>query len=290
MMAVKERTSTDRVRTSSGLDLYLRDIQRYPLLKRDEEIALARRARAGDRAAMDTLVRSNLRFVVSIAKRYAGNGVPLEDLINDGNLGLVKAVERFDPERGFKFISYAVWWIRQAIRLSISEHSRMIRMPMNRVALAQKATRASRQLEQHLGRDPDLEDIARELSVTKEEIEEVIHMSKAHLSLDAPVAEDHEETSFVDQIPDENTASPDRDLYAETLGQDMWRALSTLPERERTILTRYYGVGGAEPMTLEEIGREMGYTRERIRQLKEQAIERLRTRPKSNFIRDYLSA
>lgn len=236
-------------------------------------------------------MRSNLRFVVSIAKKYAGNGVPLEDLINDGNVGLVKAAERFDPERGFKFISYAVWWIRQSILVAVSENSRIIRLPMNRVGLAQKASKASRQLEQDLGRDVNLDDLAKELGVPKEEVEEVMNFSRAHLSIDEPVHDDGDEATFVDQIVDQTGDLPDRDLYRHQLQQDMALALETLTDRERTILTLYYGIGGAEARTLEQIGAKLGYTRERIRQIKEQAIDKLRTRPKSiELIEDYLSA
>lgn len=275
----------------SSLDLYLNEIRKYPLLSRDDELALARRARDGDAAAREKLVRSNLRFVVSIAKKYVGNGVPLEDLINDGNVGLVKAAERFDPERGFKFISYAVWWIRQSILVSVSENSRMIRMPMNRVGLAQRATKMSRQLEQDLGRDPDAAELAKELGVTKEEIEEVTTFSQGHLSLDQPVHDEGNESTFVDQIVDDRTASPDRGAYADSLKRDMARALESLTDRERTILTRYYGLNGVKARTLEEIGKEMGYTRERIRQIKEQAIDKLRSRPQSaQYIEDYMTA
>jgi len=275
----------------SGLDIYLDDIRRYPLLTREEEVDLARRIQSGDRLAREKLVRSNLRFVVSIAKKYAGNGVPLEDLINDGNVGLVKAAERFDPERGFKFISYAVWWIRQSILVAVSENSRIIRLPMNRVGLAQKASKASRQLEQDLGRDVNLDDLAKELGVPKEEVEEVMNFSRAHLSIDEPVHDDGDEATFVDQIVDQTGDLPDRDLYRHQLQQDMALALETLTDRERTILTLYYGIGGAEARTLEQIGAKLGYTRERIRQIKEQAIDKLRTRPKSiELIEDYLSA
>ena len=275
----------------SSLDLYLNDIRRYPLLSREEEVELARSARAGDMKAQEKLVRSNLRFVVSIAKKYVGNGVPLEDLINDGNVGLVKAAERFDPERGFKFISYAVWWIRQSILVSVSENSRMIRMPMNRVGLAQKATKLSRKLEQDLGRDPDAEELAKELGVTREEIEEVTTFSQATLSLDQPVHDEGNETTFMDQIVDDYNEAPDKGAYADSLKRDMDRALESLTDRERTILVRYYGLNGVKARTLEDIGKEMGYTRERIRQIKEQAIDKLRSRPQSaQYIEDYLTA
>jgi RNA polymerase primary sigma factor len=292
--ATTMKATTKEIPVSSGrssLDLYLNEIRRYPLLTREDELELARKARGGDMKAQEKLVRSNLRFVVSIAKKYVGNGVPLEDLINDGNLGLVKAAERFDPERGFKFISYAVWWIRQSILVSVSENSRMIRMPMNRVGLAQKATKMSRQLSQNLGREADAEELAKELGVTREEIEEVTTFSQAHLSLDQPVHDEGNETTFVDQIVDDRTASPDTGAYVDSLKRDMTRALEGLTDRERTILVRYYGLNGVKARTLEEIGKEMGYTRERIRQIKEQAIDKLRTRPQSaQYIEDYLTA
>ncbi len=275
----------------NSLDIYLNEIRRYPLLTREEEKDLARRTRLGDAAAKDKLVRSNLRFVVSIAKKYVGNGVPLEDLINDGNVGLVKAAERFDPERGFKFISYAVWWIRQSILVSVSENSRMIRMPMNRVGLAQRASKASRALTQDLGREADAEELAKELGVTKKEIEEVTSFSQGHLSLDQPVHDEGNESTFVDQIVDDKTAAPDTGAYVDSLRRDMERALESLTDRERTILTRYYGLSGVKARTLEEIGKEMGYTRERIRQIKEQAIDKLRSRPQaSQYIEDYMTA
>lgn len=273
----------------SSLSLYLSDIQKYPLLSRAEENALSRLARDGDSAAREKLIRSNLRFVVSIAKKYAGNGVPLEDLVNEGNLGLVKAAERFDPDRGYKFISYAVWWIRQAILHSLSEAPRMVRLPMNRVGLAQRAGRATRKLEQDLGRDPYLEEIARELAVSEHDVAEVMSFSRGHVSLDEPLSGDGED-AFVDQIPDENAESPDRPLLEQMLGRDLRRALEQLTERERVILTSYFGLDGSEPLTLEEIGRRLGYTRERIRQVKEQAIEKLRGRPRMNSIADYLCA
>ena len=274
----------------SSLSLFLNDIQEYPLLTRAEETELARKVRAGDSAAREKLIRSNLRFVVSIAKKYAGNGVPLEDLVNEGSLGLIKAAERFDPERGYKFISYAVWWIRQAILHSLSEAPRMVRLPMNRVGLAQRATRTARKLEQDLGREPYAEEIAQELSVTEREVAEVLSFSRGHVSLDEPLSGEGEDTTFVEQIRDESTESPNSNLFAQRLGRDLRRALQHLTERERTILEKYYGLNDAAPMTLEEIGRELGYTRERIRQVKEQAIEKLRSRSQSRDMADYLCA
>jgi len=281
-------TIAKRSSDSSGLDVYLKDIQRYPLLSRAEEDALARRVREGDPVAREQLIRSNLRFVVSIAKKYAGNGVPLEDLINEGNLGLVRAAERFDPERGYKFISYAVWWIRQAILQSISEAPRMVRLPMNRVGLAQRVSRSARKLEQDLARSPLPEEIAADLSVTEQEVREVLGFARGHVSLDEPMSSDSEDT-YVEQISDEDGDSPDRDVFAQMLSRDLRRAMGTLTDRERTILSRYYGLDG-DPLTLEEIGRQLGYTRERIRQIKELAIEKLRNRPHAREMAEYLCA
>jgi RNA polymerase primary sigma factor len=276
---------------SDSLSNYFDDIGRYRLLTRREERDLGRRIRKGDRDALDALVCANLRFVVSIAKTFQGHPVPLMDLVSAGNLGLVRAAQTFDETKGVKFISYAVWWIRQSILVSVSENSRMIRMPMNRVGLAQKATKLSRQLEQDLGRDPDAEELAKELGVTREEIEEVTTFSQATLSLDQPVHDEGNETTFVDQIVDDRNASPDKGAYADSLKRDMARALEGLTDRERTILVRYYGLNGVKARTLEDIGKEMGYTRERIRQIKEQAIDKLRSRPQSaQYIEDYLTA
>jgi RNA polymerase primary sigma factor len=289
------QVGTGRRGSGSGeegsLDQYLREISRYPLIPQEEEVRLAQRIRVGEEEALDKLVRSNLRFVVSVAKKYQNQGVSLSDLINEGNLGLIRAAHKFDETKGIKFISYAVWWIRQSILVSVSENSRMIRMPMNRVGLAQKATKLSRQLGQDLGRDPDAAELAKELGVTREEIEEVTTFSQATLSLDQPVHDEGNETTFVDQIVDDRSASPDTGAYVDSLKRDMERALESLTDRERTILVRYYGLNGVKARTLEDIGKEMGYTRERIRQIKEQAIDKLRSRPQSaQYIEDYLTA
>ncbi|HXV13386.1 MAG TPA: RNA polymerase sigma factor RpoD/SigA [Candidatus Krumholzibacteria bacterium] len=282
------RTSTMPRATRSTLDVYLNEIQRYPLLERARENELARRTRAGDAIAREELIRSNLRFVVAIAKRYVGNGVALEDLVNEGNLGLVRAAERFDPERGHKFISYAVWWIRQGILHAVSEHSRLVRLPMNRVALAQKATRAARQMEQHLGREAHPDEIASALNVTADEIEEVAIFSRPHLSLDEPVGDGTDDLTFANQIEDTNSEQPDSALNAELANRSLRRMLDGLGDRERTIISLYYGMESGEPLTLEQIGKRLGYTRERIRQIKEQAIEKLRV--KARPLGDYASA
>jgi RNA polymerase primary sigma factor len=285
-----KQTAFPRVTDRSTMGIYLNDIQRYPLLTREEEKELARRARDGDAQARETLVRSNLRFVVSIAKKYAGNGVPLEDLVNEGNLGLIRAVERFDPDRGYKFISYAVWWIRQAILTAVSEAPRLVRLPMTRVALSQRAPRAARQLAQDFGREATAAEIATSLDVTAHEVEEVTIFSRAAMSIDDPLGDNEEGLSFVEQMPDEESESPDHKLFADMLRRDLHRELEHLTERERTILHKYYGLDGVTPMTLEQIGREMGYTRERIRQIKEQAIGKLRRRPHADEMSDYLCA
>ncbi len=286
MSTTHHRASAD----ISSLTLYLKDIQKYPLLTRAEEEELAARVRQGDMIARERLIRSNLRFVVSIAKKYAGNGVPLEDLVSEGNLGLARAADRFDPERGYKFISYAVWWIRQAILSCVSEAPRMVRLPMNRVGLAQRAARTARKLEQDLGRAANAEEIAKELDVTEGEVAEVLSFSRGHLSLNEPISGDGEESSFIEQIEDPNAESPDADVFAQMLGRDLRRAIERLPEREQIILTKYYGLDGEQPLTLEEIGQRLGYTRERIRQVKEQAIGRLRDRPHAKQMAEYLCA
>jgi RNA polymerase primary sigma factor len=287
------RTSTTPVATRverSTLDVYLNQIQRYPLLPRERENELARRTRAGDAVAREELIRSNLRFVVAIAKRYVGNGVALEDLVNEGNLGLVRAAERFDPERGHKFISYAVWWIRQAILHALSEHSRLVRLPMNRVALAHKATRAAREMEQHLGREARPDEIASALNVTAADVEEVVTFSRPHLSLDEPVGDSMDDLTFVDQIEDTNSKQPDSVLNAELTNRSLRRMLEGLGDRERTIISLYYGMENGEPLTLEQIGKRLGYTRERIRQIKEQAIEKLRVKARVMPIGEYANA
>jgi RNA polymerase primary sigma factor len=270
-----------------SLDIYFREINRAQLLTRAEEQDLARRIRAGEKSALDRMVQANLRFVVSIAKQYANQGLPLEDLINEGNLGLIKAAHRFDEERGFKFISYAVWWIRQAMLQSLAEHSRIVRLPLNRAGTLYLIGRAARQLDQELGRAPSPEEIAARLNLPVQEVTETMAIANTHVSLDEPYAGSNDDTSLLDHLPAESTASPDEQAYHSALSDDLARAIRTLSERERVVLSMYFGLDGNEPMTLDAIGDKLRLTRERIRQIKEKAIDRLRHSPRAQFLQDH---
>jgi len=273
-----------------SLDVYLHDINRTPLLSREQEQQLARRIRKGDKSALDQLVKANLRFIVSIAKQYSNQGLPLEDLINDGNLGLIKAAHRFDEKRGYKFISYAVWWIRQAMLQSLAEHSRIVRLPLNRAGTLYRIGKASRQLDQELGRAPSAKEIAKRLKLSEEEVEGTMHIANTHVSLDDPYSSDQDDTSLVDYLEDDNARMPDEETYERALSDDMEKALGTLSERERLILSMYFGISGEEPLTLEEIGKVLGLTRERIRQIKEKAIVRLRHSSRAKFLKGYMES
>lgn len=273
---------------NKSLDIYLHEINKTPLLTREQEQDLARRIKKGDKTALDQLVKANLRFVVSIAKQYANQGLSLEDLINDGNLGLIKAAHRFDEERGYKFISYAVWWIRQAMLQSLAEHSRIVRLPLNRAGTLYRIGKASRQLDQELGRAPSAGEIAKRLDISEAEVEDTMHIANTHVSLDDPYSSDKEDNALVDYLTDENQAMPDEDTYSNALVDDMERALNTLSDREKHILSLYFGLSGEEPMTLEDIGKELGLTRERIRQIKEKAIQRLRHSTRAGYLRGYI--
>lgn len=284
----KPRRTTESAGGIRSLDLYLHEINKTPLLTREEERDLARRIRAGDKKALDALVKANLRFVVSIAKQYANQGLSLEDLINEGNLGLIKAAHRFDEERGFKFISYAVWWIRQAMLQSLAEHSRIVRLPLNRAGTLYRIGKVSRQLDQELGRAPSAEEIAARLNISTEEVEDTMVIANTHVSLDDPYSADKDDTALVDYLTDETQAAPDEDTYTSALSDDLERALGTLTDRERMILSLYFGLGGDEPMTLEDIGKRLKLTRERIRQIKEKAIQRLRHSTRAKFLQGYM--
>lgn len=284
----KPRRTTESAGGIRSLDLYLHEINKTPLLTREEERDLARRIRAGDKKALDALVKANLRFVVSIAKQYANQGLSLEDLINEGNLGLIKAAHRFDEERGFKFISYAVWWIRQAMLQSLAEHSRIVRLPLNRAGTLYRIGKVSRQLDQELGRAPSAEEIAARLNISTEEVEDTMVIANTHVSLDDPYSADKDDTALVDYLTDERQAAPDEDTYTSALSDDLERALGTLTDRERMILSLYFGLGGDEPMTLEDIGKRLKLTRERIRQIKEKAIQRLRHSTRAKFLQGYM--
>lgn len=233
-------------------------------------------------------MKANLRFVVSIAKQYANQGLSLEDLINDGNLGLIKAAHRFDEKRGYKFISYAVWWIRQAMLQSLAEHSRIVRLPLNRAGTLYKIGKASRQLDQELGRAPNALEIAKRLKLSEDEVKDTMHIANTHISLDDPYSSDQDDNALVDYLMDENAEMPDESAFDHALSEDMEKALNTLSERERVILSLYFGLNGEDPLTLEEIGKELGLTRERIRQIKEKAILRLRHSSRSRYLQGYV--
>jgi len=273
---------------SESLDQYLREISAYPLIDRDREAELARRIRDGDDYALDQLVRSNLRFVVSVAKRYQNQGVALADLINEGNIGLMRAAQKFDETKGIKFISYAVWWIRQAILQALAEQSRIVRVPLSRAGTLHRIGKRSSTLTQELGREPTVEEIAEELELSEEEIKHTLAMAQTHLSLDAPLVPG-EDGQLLDYVSNEFAPGPDEELYTEALSRSIEEALSTLSEREAKVLRLYFGLGDTEPMTLEQIGENFGITRERVRQIKEKALLRLRHQSRARFLETFLS-
>ena len=271
-----------------SLDLYLKEINNTALLTREQERDLAKRIRKGEETALHALVKANLRFVVSIAKQYVNQGLSLADLVNEGNLGLIKAAYRFDEKRGYKFISYAVWWIRQAMLQALAEQSRIVRLPLNRAGTLYRIGKAARQLDQELGRAPEVSEIAEKLKLPHDEVRDTMQIANSHLSLDASFSNDQEENSLVDYLADDNLESPDEQTYVNALSDDMQKALDTLTERERAILSLYFGIEGEEPLTLEEIGKRMNLTRERIRQIKEKAILRLRHNSRSKYLKGYV--
>jgi RNA polymerase primary sigma factor len=273
----------------SSLDQYLKEISAYPLLSRDDEVQLAARIRNGCEESLDRLVRSNLRFVVSVAKKYQNQGVALGDLINEGNLGLIRAAHKFDETKGIKFISYAVWWIRQAILQALAEQSRIVRVPLNRAGALHRIGRRSSTLLQELGREPTVEEIANELDLTNEEVQRTLAISQSHLSLDAPLTPG-EDNRLLDYLPDQISSGPDDETYERALATTIEEALGTLKEREARVLRLYFGLDdGKDPMTLEEIGALLGITRERVRQIKEKALLRLRHASRARFLETFMS-
>ncbi|MEE2905733.1 MAG: RNA polymerase sigma factor RpoD/SigA [Gemmatimonadota bacterium] len=270
-----------------SLDQYLQEISQYPLIDRAEEARLAKLIRKGEEEALDKLVRSNLRFVVSVAKKYQNQGVPLSDLINEGNLGLIRAAHKFDETKGIKFISYAVWWIRQAILQALAEQSRIVRVPLNRAGALYRVGRQKSNLLQELGREPTVEEIAQELDVTREEVERTLAIQQSHLSLDAPMQPGDEKGRLLDYLPDQFSPGPEDEAYEHALKATVQDALSSLKEREAKILRLYYGLDGQDPMTLEDIGSLLGITRERVRQIKEKALVRLRHASRARFLETY---
>jgi RNA polymerase primary sigma factor len=271
-----------------SLDLYLREIGETPLIKAAEEVELAKKIKNGDQSALEKLTKANLRFVVSVAKQYQNQGLSLADLINEGNIGLIKAAKRFDETRGFKFISYAVWWIRQAILQALAEQSRIVRLPLNRVGTLHKIGKISSSLEQEFGREPSPAEIAKELELSTLEVSDTLKISNTHLSLDAPFSTS-EDNSLMDVLEDELQPAPDEALLDESLRLEIERALKTLSGREAQVINLYFGLTQEKPLTLEEIGARFGLTRERVRQIKEKAIRRLRHASRSKTLRAYLN-
>jgi RNA polymerase primary sigma factor len=273
-------------RESASLDKYLQEIGKEELITVEEEVELAQRIKKGDRQALEMLTRANLRFVVSVAKQYQNQGLSLPDLINEGNLGLIKAAEKFDETRGFKFISYAVWWIRQSILQALAEQSRIVRLPLNQVGSLNKLNKAFNKFEQENERTPTPEELAETLDLPKEKIQDTMRVSGRHVSVDAPFIEG-EDNSLLDVLVNNDSPKADTLLISESLNREIERSLSTLTERERDIIKLFFGIGIQE-MTLEEIGERFGLTRERVRQIKEKAIRRLRHTSRSKLLKDYL--
>ena len=273
-------------RESASLDKYLQEIGKEELLSSEEEVELAQRIRKGDQKALDRLTKANLRFVVSVAKQYQNQGLSLPDLINEGNLGLIKAAEKFDETRGFKFISYAVWWIRQRILQAIAEQSRIVRLPLNQVGSVNKITRVLNQFEQENERRPNTRELSERTDIPEEKIDEALKVNGRHVSVDAPFV-DGEDNSLLDVMVNDNSPMADRTLLLESLRSEIKVALQMLNERERNVITAFFGIDQPE-MTLEEIGTKYGLTRERVRQIKEKAIRHLRSNTKNKILKTYL--
>tara|TARA_B100000131_G_scaffold321567_1_gene372625 strand:+ start:741 stop:1595 length:855 start_codon:yes stop_codon:yes gene_type:complete len=283
-MAKAARTINE---SNRSLSQYLEEIGKFEPLHPSREVELAQAIKKGDRLAMKELVEANLRFVVSVAKDYQGQGLPLTDLINEGNMGLMKAAGRFDETRGFKFISYAVWWIRQSILQALAEHSRIVRLPLNRVGTISKITKTAEKLEAEVERSPNEEEIGRNLEMTRDEVIDAMKISRRHHSLNAPFR-DGDKNSLIDVIEDDGQIDPDEPLMAESLKDEIRQSLDTLKDREQQVIKMYFGIDRDYALTLNEIGEEFNLTRERVRQIKEKAIRRLRHRSRSKTLRTYL--
>jgi RNA polymerase primary sigma factor len=274
-------------RETASLDKYLQEIGREELITAEEEVQLAQRIKQGDQTALEKLTKANLRFVVSVAKQYQNQGLSLPDLINEGNLGLIKAAKRFDETRGFKFISYAVWWIRQSILQALAEQSRIVRLPLNQVGSLNRISKEFSRLEQKYERPPLPDELAESLDIPQEKINAVMKISTRHVSMDAPLAQD-EDTKFIDVFMSEDTPTTDSILMFESLSREIQRALATLTEKERDVITLYFGLGMNHGLTLEEIAVKFDLTRERVRQIKEKAIRRLKHTSRSKLLKAYL--
>lgn len=276
-------------RESPSLEKYLQEINKVSLISPEEEIVLTRLIRKGDRQALDRLTKANLRFVVSVAKQFQGQGLPLTDLINEGNIGLIKAAERFDETRGFKFISFAVWWIRQTILDALATNGRLIRLPMNKVLLSSRIRQTNAALEQQLEREPSADELAEAMQVELEEVEFSIRSANSHLSLDTPVSE-NEEGSLMDLLENNNSPKTDASLTTESLQQEIDRTLRTLPEKQRETICCYFGIGIERPMSLEDIANKFSLTTERVRQIKDKAMVKLQTPQNYDLLRGFLGA
>lgn len=274
-------------RETPSLDKYLHEIAKVDLITAEQEVELARRIRNGDAVALDILIKANLRFVVSVSKQYQNQGLSLPDLINEGNLGLIKAAQRFDETRGFKFISYAVWWIRQSILQALAEQARIVRLPLNKIGYINKINRTFSELEQKFEREPSILEIAQALELAPQDVKESLKTSSRHLSMDAPINPD-EDGNMYDVILTDDIPEPDRELLNESLRKEIERALSTLTYREANIVRLYFGLNGKHPHTLEEIGEAFNLTRERVRQIKEKAIKRLKHSTRNKILKTYL--
>ena len=275
-------------RESESLEKYLQEIGKVDLITPEEEVKLALRIKQGDQAALDKLTKANLRFVVSVAKQYQNQGLTLPDLINEGNLGLIKAAQRFDETRGFKFISYGVWWIRQSIMQALAEQSRIVRLPLNKVGLTNRISRAYSHLEQEFERTPTAEELAFFLDIETEEVAATMNVAARHLSMDSPLS-DGEESTLIDVLINSNADSADKQImFNDSLKKEIARSLSILTERQKEVICFFYGIGVEQPLSLEDIGMRFSLTRERVRQIKDKAITKLRTTSKSNLLREYM--
>lgn len=275
-------------RETASLDMYLQDIGRVELINAQEEVNLAQKIRQGDQRALDKLVKANLRFVVSVSKQYQNQGLSLPDLINEGNIGLIKAAQRFDETRGFKFISYAVWWIRQSILQALAEQSRIVRLPLNKIGAINKINKTMSKLEQDLEREPSYDELSEALEMMPLEIVDILRNHSRHTSMDAPLSTSEEGGNMYDLMRNEASQNPDKSLMGESLQLEIFRALRTLTEREADVVKLFFGLEGKHPHTLEEIGEKFGLTRERVRQIKEKAVRRLKHGSRSRLLRVYL--
>ncbi len=282
---VKQVTNRD----TASLDKYLQEIAKVPLISAEEEVRLAQRIKKGDKAALEKLCKANLRFVVSVSKQYQNQGLSLPDLINEGNLGLLKAAERFDETKGFKFISYAVWWIRQSILQALAEQARIVRLPLNKIGLINKVNRIYGELEQKHEREPNPDEIAEVLGVTAEEVKEALRHSGRHLSMDAPILETEDSSDMYEVLSNKDDANtPENSLLYDSLKREIERTIATLPQREEDVIVLYFGLNGKQPHTLEEIGEKLNLTRERARQIKERALKHLKQTSKCKILKTYL--